>query len=473
MKKHYKLEDLNDISIDEIHDLYKKYISKSQVDLISSFKFGNEIPSHAEGIKIFTDKREVYDFTGGIGVLNHGHNHPRILKARKNYNDLKKMEVHKNYLSKWTAALSCNIANLLPNDLNISYFPNSGSEAVEGAIKMAYKYHNGERDIILHSDISFHGKLLGAGSLTNSPEINFSFQKILNKDTFKFNDLNSVKSLIEKYKKKDGSSNIYSIIVEPFSASSLLECDESFLVELSNICRKENIVLIFDEVYTGWAKSGTLFYFMRYQNLLPDILVYAKSLGGGKSSIAGYTARENIYRNAYDNLDDATLHSTTYYGFGEETITAIEAINIIIEENYCEKALKIEKILNESLNEIKIKFPNQINEIRGKGALFGMIVNPGMIGDVMNFILPKIPGRFKSKTNFGNKIIIGSVISHLYNNYNILSYFGSNVNLPLKVTPPLIASEKDILYYISSLEKTLKKGIPNLVLDFVSQKYIS
>ena len=180
MKKLYSIEEAENFKIDDIWALYRKYVNNSQVDLISSFGFGNDTVKKAEGIYIYTtDGKKIYDFTGGVGVLNHGHNHPRILRARKKFSESKKMEVHKNYFSPYIAALSCNIANLLPSDLNISYFPNSGAEAVEGAIKMAYKYHDGKRGVILHSDISFHGKTIGASNITSSVETAYyKFQKV-------------------------------------------------------------------------------------------------------------------------------------------------------------------------------------------------------------------------------------------------------------------------------------------------------
>ena len=121
------------------------------------------------------------------------HNHPRILSARRNFNKMKRMEVHKTFFSPYLAALSHNVAELLPGDLNISYFPNSGGEAVEGALKMAYKFHNGNRKFVLHSDISFHGKLLGAASLTGSPELDFKFPQIPNVESFEYNNINSLK----------------------------------------------------------------------------------------------------------------------------------------------------------------------------------------------------------------------------------------------------------------------------------------
>jgi putrescine aminotransferase len=279
-------DDCDKLGLEKVKELYKKYVSFSQEKLASSFGYGHDLVDYAEGCWIYTKSgRKILDFTGGIGVLNHGHNHPRILKARLEFQKLKKMEVHKSFLSPYIAALSHNIAQILPEDLNVSFFPNSGAEAVDGAIKLAYKYHNGKRNHILHSDISFHGKLLGCGSLGGSPEFHFEFPKIPNTHAFEYNSIESVKRLLELLKKADGTSDIYAIILEPFSASSLRKCSSDFLYELQDLCRKNAIVLIFDEVYSGWAKTGELFYFMHFSNLVPDILATSKSLGGGKASI--------------------------------------------------------------------------------------------------------------------------------------------------------------------------------------------
>ena len=197
-----KSNEIENLQIDDIKKLYEDYVSKSQVKLLSSFEFGQDVPSTAKGSYIFTKSgKKILDFTGGFGVLNHGHNHDRILNVRKNFQDKNKVEVHKNFLCPYLAALSHNLSQILPGDLNVSYLPNSGAEANEGAIKLAYKYHNGKRKYILHSDISFHGKLLGTGSISSSPEVKFKFPGIEAKEKFEWNNLESVKKLINKYKK--------------------------------------------------------------------------------------------------------------------------------------------------------------------------------------------------------------------------------------------------------------------------------
>jgi len=98
--KLYSWQECTEFDIEKIQELYRKYISKSQVDLIGSFGFGRAVATHAEGMYIYTsDGRQILDFTGGIGVLNHGHNHPRILAARIEFQKQNKMEVHKNLLA--------------------------------------------------------------------------------------------------------------------------------------------------------------------------------------------------------------------------------------------------------------------------------------------------------------------------------------------------------------------------------------
>src|SRR5262249_13009468 len=161
---------------------------------------------------------------GGGGVLNHGHNHPRILAARARFAQQQRVEVHKTYFSPYLAALGHNLAAVLPGDLNMSFLPNSGAEAVEGAIKLAYKYHGGKRHTVLRADISFHGKLLGSGGLTAGAQNHFAFPTIPGIDTFTYNDLDSVAALIAKHR-----GDVYALLIEPLSASTIRWCSEEFL----------------------------------------------------------------------------------------------------------------------------------------------------------------------------------------------------------------------------------------------------
>ncbi|MFF7974935.1 aminotransferase class III-fold pyridoxal phosphate-dependent enzyme [Streptomyces sp. NPDC007905] len=457
------------LGIDQVHSLYERYVSRSQVSLTGTFGFGRDLVDSAEGAWIrLRDGRRILDFTGGVGVLNHGHNHPRILKARDHFRELRRMEVHKNYLSPYVAALSHNLAALLPGDLNISYFPNSGAEAVEGAVKLAYKYHGGRRGTVLHTDIAFHGKLLGAGSLTASPEIHFEYPRLPGTDSFAYGDLESFRLALQRHTDGRGRSDVYAVVVEPFSASSLRECSGAFLREVRRICTEQDIVLVFDEVYTGWGKTGELFHFMHHPGLVPDVVTTSKSFGGGKSSISGYVAREPVFRRAYDNLRDATLHSTTYYGFGEETATALEAVAVAVEEDFPARARKLGDILSPGLAGIAARHPKMVAGAAGRGALHGLRLHqgprlPSAVRDLVPVQLAKDPQAFA-------KVLTGAVIAALYREHGILTFFGSNRHIALIVSPPLVAGEAEAHLFLEALDTVLGKGAPRLLADFVREK---
>ena len=386
------------------------------------------------------------------------------------------MEVHKIVFSPYAAVLSHNIAQLLPNDLNKCFFPNSGAEANEGALKLAYRYHKGERDYIMHSDIAFHGKLIASGSLASNYPDNQGFQKMPFTYSFRFNDIESVKDGLNILR-KNNKSNVYAIIIEPFSASQCVESSSDFLVAVRKLCDLQNIVLIFDEIFTGWGKTGYLFNFFKNKDLYPDILTMSKSFGGGKASISCYVTRDKIYDKAYGSIQDSTKHSSTYTGFGEETITAIEAIRIVIQDNYPACSKKIDLYLTEKLKKIKQKFPNIIQEIRGEGTLKALLLSDQFkfIKNMMNiFPLEKI----KNKTSFIGKIVSAAIIDELYSSHNILVEAGVRKihnksedkfesGVFIFISPSCIANTSHIDQFIEGLDKTLSCSTPNLISKFI------
>lgn len=459
------------LTAQQVHDMYGKYVSRSQVSLMTSFGFGRELVERAEGMWIWTrDGRRILDFTGGVGVLNHGHNHPRILAARRRFQEKGRMEVHKTYFSPYIAALSHNLAQLLPGDLNMSFFPNSGAEAVEGAVKLAFKYHKGKRHRILRADIAFHGKLLGSGGLTAAGQNRFAFPTIPGIGTFRYGDLASVREAVAGARRPDGGCDVYAILIEPFSASTMTACSEDFLRGLRELCTAEGIVLVFDEIYTGWGKTGSLFYFMRHDGLVPDVLTTSKSFGGGKSSISAFVAREPIFRKAYDNLTDSLLHSTstTYYGFGEETATAVEAVNIAVEDDYPRRAREIERVLAPGLERIRKEHADSVAEVRGAGALYGIFLDGGP--KILDLAARLAPIGLARDPNFRVKLITCAVVDGLYRDHDVYAYYTLNGRNPLVAAPSPVAGPAEVEYFLTALDRTLAKGLARLVGRFVREK---
>lgn len=473
--KLYGYEDCLNLKIKDLHKIHSDNINRSQVKLISSFGFGKDVPLKAKGSYIFTkNNKKILDMTGGIGVLNHGHNHKKIIQIRKKFLNDYQMEVHKNYFSKFLVGLVNNLKLILPKEINYFYFPNSGSESVEGALKLSYKYFNGQRKYVMYSDISFHGKLIGAGSITSSNETSgFKFQGLTNKLKYKYNNIDSIKKLIFKHKTKNKKNNIYAIIVEPFSGQTCKSCSDEFLIELRKICDNEKIILIFDEVYSGFCKTGNYFNFQRVKGLIPDIVTFSKSFGGGKASIAGYGVKKKFHKKAYDNLYDATLHSTTYFGYAEEIATAMESIKIMIEEDFTEKSFSNSVIIEKELEKIKKKYSKIIEFYRGSGSAYGIKFKTNSFLGIMKNIFESMPLKFFKDKFLIEKIVSGSVIEHLYKHYSILTYFAINEDIIFKISPPVNIKQNDLKYFFSSLDKTLQLGIPNLIRKFIKNKYFA
>jgi putrescine aminotransferase len=436
------IADCEALTAEEVREMYKEYVSPGLENVLYRSAAGEDLIQQAEGVWMTTRSgRRILDVTGGIGVLSLGHNHPRILAARIAYQQNQRMEVHKTFFSPYVAALSHNITQVLPGDLDLPYFCNSGAEAVEGAMKLAYKFHEGKRSHILHADISFHGKLLGSGGMTNVTDNSFKFLTIPGIKSFEYNNLDSVRELVRELRQENGESDVYAIIYEAFNAVTLTQVTPEFMTGLRQICDEHGILLIIDEVFSGWCKTGSLFKFMEF-DILPDILTTSKSFGGGKASISAYVARKPVLLKAYGNASTATLHTTTYNGFGEECATAIEAINVMIEEDFVGKSREIDRLVKEKGKVLQEKYPDVFSEVRGSGSLHGVFFKPK--DGIMQNLLSLAPVSMLKDPRFLTKITVASIVDWLYKKHDIFTLSNSNRGIGVLFSPSLIITETEI-----------------------------
>ena len=472
-KKIYSVEDAEKLNINEVVELYKKYINPNQAQIFSNLPYGKDIFSSAEGVYIYTDNgKKILDFTGGLGVLGLGHNHKNIISRRIKFQEKNGMEVHKIVFSQYMAALSNNIACLLPDKLNKSFFLNSGAEAIEAAIKVCYKSFKSKRKYILYSDRSYHGKLIGSGSISGSYRKDKQFPLMDNCINFKFNDPIDLENKIEDLKSK---GEVYSVIIEPYSASMLTSCSDHFINKLNDLRNKHGFRIIFDEVFTGWYKSKKLFYFQNFKSqIVPDVIALSKSMGGGKSSISCIVVNDDVYDKAYGKLSDTFLHTTTYNGFAEECITALEATSLFATEEFKNKATNLSTYLKKKLLEIKSKHQDKIDEVKGTGILNGIIFKS--FYTEVGKIIEKFPITFISNKSFFLKKITATVIScELYEKHNILTAVSDSSNSNhLFVSPSLIINNNEIDLFFEKLDDVLTKGASlkpiEMIFNFLKSK---
>tara|TARA_B100001123_G_C15308044_1_gene1023384 strand:+ start:1006 stop:2436 length:1431 start_codon:yes stop_codon:yes gene_type:complete len=472
-KSLYTVQDADNLSVKEVVELYKNYINPNQSQIFSNLPYGKDLFKSAEGVHIYTNSgKKILDFTGGLGVLGLGHNHSRILEARIKFQQQNKMEVHKILFSNYMAALSKNMATLLPGKLNKSFFLNSGAEAVEAAIKVCFKSYNSNKKNILFSNKSYHGKLIGSGSISGSYLKNNQFPLMKNCVSFNFNDPIDLEEKILKCQKDGG---IYAVIVEPYSASLLESCSQEFIDKLFSLKKQKDFRIIYDEVFTGFFKSKKMFYFENFKNeYVPDVICLSKTLGGGKSSISCLVVDDLVYNKAYSKLSDTFLHTTTYNGFAEESLTALEALNIISEDDFKNKVQNLCDLIKIKLEEIKTKHKDKIEEIKGTGLLNGIIFKSiyGNLAKIIEAFPLKI---IKDKAFFLKKLTATAISCELYEKHNILTAVNDSVNSNhLCVSPSLVIAEEDVNHFFTSLDSVLKNGVSlkslDVILNFVKSK---
>jgi len=292
------------------------------------------------------------DCAGGNGVALIGHCHPKISEAIKS--QIKQIVICPTiYYNDKRAQLAKKINELTPKSLTTSFFSNSGTESVEAAIKLARRYQGPKRFEIISMTGGFHGRTLGSLSATWKKKYKTPFEPLI--PGFKhaeFGNIESVKSLI--------SQNTCAIITEIIQGEGgVILPPKGFHEELRELCNEKGILLIIDEVQTGFGRTGKLFAFQHY-NIEPDILCLAKGIAGGMP--IGITVSSTEIFSKLNQGD----HFSTFGGNPLSCASALAAIDVIINEGLSEKSHKMgEYFLNELNNNLgKLEI---IREIRGKG----------------------------------------------------------------------------------------------------------
>jgi len=456
----------NTLTLKDIKKMYKDYFNYGQVGLLDKFSFAKEEIIKAKGVYLESSSgKKILDATSGFGTQNLGYNHNEIVKARVDFIEKENLSFSRLFFSKHIASLSKNLSDILPGELNYSFFCNSGAEANEGSLKIAYKYHGGNRNIVIHNKNSFHGKLIATSQITDSPEVSFDFQGALNTLSINLEDLDDVEKNL-----KENKNNIYALILEPFSASLARPFDILKLEKIFKLCKNEDILIIFDEVYSGFYRTSNLFYFMNNKDFVPDILTYSKSFGGGIASISGYTAKKEVFMKAYGKQNDALLHSSTYSNYIEEVFIANKSLEIFtnkeFQNNLSQNILRIKE-------KIKIleNFDN-VTKITGDGFHWGIkLKDINILGTEK--LMKTLPIDIVKDPRFLEKLYVGSIINLLFNKYNILTYATFNKEIKLIISPPLIIKTSEIDFIFESLNDVLSKNPLELITKFVKDAILN
>ncbi len=312
------------------------------------------------------DGRKYIDFLGGFGIYSAGIRHPKIIQAVKS--QLMRMPLSSQELmDPLRGALAKLIGELTPGELQCCFFINNGTDAIEGALKLARLYT--KRTGFLSSLRGFHGKSCGSLSLMGKWEYREPFEPLLPDIHFvEFGDAESVED--ELYKADEVGKGIAAVIMEPIQgeAGAIVPPDD-FWPRVRRACDEYGALLIADEVQTGLGRTGKIFG-VDHWNVAPDIICLGKALGGGVMPLSAFVTTPKIWK--VMDEDFPFIHSSTFGGNPLACAAGIASINVTLEEDLPAQADEKGKYILKHLKSLRALHDSIVVEVRGRGLLLGM-----------------------------------------------------------------------------------------------------
>ena len=354
-----------------------------------------------------TDNNEYIDCMGGYGVALVGHRNERVVNAIKTQLD-KIITVHSSLYSKTREEFLENLMKIAPKGLSQVHLNNSGAESIEAAIKFARKF-TGKKGMIAMNG-SYHGKSLGALSLTFNPKYRKSFQPLVDKVSFSpYGDIDGLQNTID--------DDTAFIILEPIQGESGIHVPpDGFLQKVRKICDENEILLIFDEIQSGLGRTGRMWASEHWETS-PDILCLAKGIAGGVPMGATLVKPDIL------SVMNKGEHSSTFGGNPLSCSAGTATIQALTQDGLIDNAEKMGKKFREGLDTLKSKH-SIIREIRGKGLMIGIEL------------------KFEVKD-----ILLEGIKKGV-----LLLYSGRNI---LRLLPPLVITDDDVTKSLDILDELL------------------
>jgi len=342
----------------ETYENYRRYLNPPLARVMKLS--GSPIEVRAEGTTIWDHTGKAYlDFAGGYGVFTLGHSHPRVVAAVKAQLDLMSLS-GKTMLDPLAGRLARRLAEIAPGDLELSFFCNSGAEAVEGALKMARAATGRTKFVATHG--SFHGKTFGALSVSGRAAFQTPYAPLVPDVVHvPYGDAGALAAALP---------DAAAFIVEPLQGEGGVNLPPpGYLAKARELCDQNGALLIADEVQTGLGRCGALFA-CDVERIVPDVLTLAKGLSGGVVPIGAYIARPAVWHAAYGRAP--LLHTSTFGGSPLACAAALAALDVLRDEDLVENARLRGDQLLAGARAIASEYPSIVRDVRGRGLLVGV-----------------------------------------------------------------------------------------------------
>ncbi len=390
--------------LESVIDKYAQYVNPGLARLMAFAGYGVE--ARAEGCYLYDHTgRRFLDCLGGYGVFGIGHRHPRVVEAAKRALDTQPLP-SKVFFSKPLADLAEKLAQISPGDLQYSFFCNSGTEAVEGALKLAKSFSDRQKFVATHA--GYHGKTMGALSATGRDKYREPFLPLVPGFEFApFNDVSALDAI-------DQSTAAF--IVETIQGEGGIHvATPEYMQAARAACDRSGSLLIVDEVQTGFGRTGKMFGLDHHPAVKPDLITCAKGLSGGVAPVGAFMGTTEIWEKVFGA--NPLVHTSTFGGNALACEVALASISVIEDEGLCDRAVLMGSRLKSGLESVQQRFPELISEVRGEGLMLGVEFKMDDVGEL----------------TIGQMVKRGVIAAYTLNNRRVIRF-----------EPPLIISADEV-----------------------------
>jgi putrescine aminotransferase len=310
--------------------------------------------------------KEYIDCLGGFGIFNVGHRNPKVIEAV--IDQMRRQPLHsQDLLDPLRAMLAKTLSMLAPRGLDYAFFCNSGTEAVEGALKLA-RIYNAKKQTIVAATKGFHGKSYGSLSASAKAEFRRPFGPMLpNIEHVPFNNLDALRRMLATCSAV--GEDVGAVILEPIQGEGGVNIpSDAYLPGVRRLCDEYGALLILDEVQTGMGRTGRMFC-CDHWGVAPDIMCLAKAFGGGVMPAGAVIGTKAVFSSIFKN---PFLHTTTFGGNPLACAAAIATINVLIEQRLPERAAVMGKRMLAGLQEAVKGYEDIVVDVRGKGLMMAL-----------------------------------------------------------------------------------------------------
>lgn len=423
----------------ENYELHERHINRTLVSVQRTIGF-DKVYAHACGAYLLDqDGTAILDFLSGYSVFNIGRNHPTVKKAIADVLELDLPNMVQMDCSLLSGLLAEALTKRLPAHLDAVFFCNSGTEAMEGAIKYA-RAATGRAGLISF-DGAFHGLSMGSLSLMGCESFRDGFAPYLPEcRRVALGDLEALEKVL-------AGGDIAALVMEPVQGKGVHFPVEGFFSEAQRLCRRHGTLLICDEVQTGLGRTGKWFGFEHW-GLEPDIVTLAKSLSGGYVPCGAIAMRRDIYQKTFSSLQRCVVHSSTFGRNNLAMACGLATLQVLEEEALVENADKMGRLLMERLNALKAHH-SIIKEVRGKGLMVAIEFHrPSEFGSMLgwNFL-----------HTIEKELFSQMIVTSLLSRHRILTQVAAHGMDAIKILPPLMIGEKEIDLFVAALDAVLEQ----------------